>query len=45
MALMKSHIPEVDLSSVGEDVAPDYIDDEWTAHFDSAKPLADHIMT
>jgi hypothetical protein len=45
MVLVKSHIPEADLGPVGEDVAPDCIDDEWTAHFDSTKPLADRIMT
>jgi hypothetical protein len=45
MALMKSHIPKADLGPVGDGVAPDCTDDEWAVHFDSAKPLADCIMT
>jgi hypothetical protein len=45
MALVKSHIPEADLGPVGEGVVPDCTDDEQTMHFDSAKPLADRIMT
>jgi hypothetical protein len=45
MALVKSHILEADLGPVVEGVAPDCTDDEWTMHFDSAKPLADCIMT
>lgn len=45
MSLMKPHIPKADLGPVGEGITPDCTDDEWTSHFDSAKPLADRIMT
>jgi hypothetical protein len=45
MALVKSHIPEVDLCLVGDGVTPDYINDKCAVHFDSAKPLSDCIVT